>query len=95
MANAVLDDFGFDPPSRTGGRATSRRRARRRLDARAGFREVRAWPDEVVYAWDAEGYLDFLTQFDEASLFADLERTSAAGSRARSWRACARSRRSS
>jgi hypothetical protein len=27
----------------------------------------------VTYAWDADGYLDFLTEFDEASLFADLE----------------------
>ena len=74
VANAVLDDFGFDPPEpdlRTGDPAS--REAAALGMRRAGFREVRAWPGEVVHAWDAEGYLDFLTQFDEASLFADLE----------------------
>jgi SAM-dependent methyltransferase len=74
VANAVLDEFGFDPPEpdpRPGDLAS--------VDAaamgmrRAGFRDVRAWAGEAVHAWDAAGYLDFLTEFDEASLFADLE----------------------
>ena len=40
---------------------------------RAGFREVRRWPGECEYGWDAKGYLGFLTEFDEQSLFDDLE----------------------
>jgi ubiquinone/menaquinone biosynthesis C-methylase UbiE len=74
VANAVLDDFGFDPPEpdrRPGDIASSRAAALGMR--RAGFRDVRAWTDEVAYAWDAEGYLDFLTHFDEASLFDDLD----------------------
>ena len=74
VANAVLDDFGFDPPEpdRRPGDLASPEAAALGM-RRAGFRGVRAWTGEVEYAWDAEGYLDFLTQFDEASLFADLE----------------------
>jgi SAM-dependent methyltransferase len=74
VANTVLDEFGFDPPEpdRRPGDLASPAAAALGM-RRAGFRDVRAWPAEVVYAWDAEGYLDFLTQFDEASLFADLE----------------------
>ena len=41
---------------------------------RAGFRNVEAHEDEVVHAWDARGYLAFFTGFDEASLFAELDR---------------------
>lgn len=74
VANAVLDDFGFDPPEpdpRPGDVASPAAAAL--AMRRAGFREVTAWSDELTYAWDAPGYLGFLTEFDEASLFADLE----------------------
>jgi SAM-dependent methyltransferase len=74
VANAVLDDFGFDPPepdSRPGDVASPAAAALGMR--RAGFRDVTAWTDELSYAWDAGGYLGFLTEFDEASLFADLE----------------------
>ena len=40
---------------------------------RAGYREVRAWSDEVAHPWSARDYLAFFTQFDEESLFAELE----------------------
>jgi hypothetical protein len=40
---------------------------------RAGFRSATAWSRELTYAWDAKGYLEFLSEFDEASLFGDLE----------------------
>jgi SAM-dependent methyltransferase len=74
VANAVLDEFGFDPPEpdRRPGDLASAEAAALGM-RRAGFRGVRAWTGEVTYAWDADGYLDFLTEFDEASLFADLE----------------------
>jgi len=74
IANEVLDDFGFDPPgadSRCGDVASP---AAAGLGMRrAGFRNVRAWSGEVAHPWDAQGYLSFLTQFDEESLFAELE----------------------
>ena len=75
LANEVLDDFGFDPPepdARSGDIASPSSAAASMR--RAGFREVRAWPGECTYAWDAKGYLAFLTEFDEQSLFDDLER---------------------
>jgi len=76
LANEVLDDFGFDPPepdTRSGDIASPGSAADSMR--RAGFREVRAWLGECVYAWDAKGYLAFLTEFDEQSLFDDLEAT--------------------
>ena len=74
IANEVLDDFGFDPPGpdpRPGDVASPAAAALGMR--RAGFREVTAWSRDLTYAWDARGYLEFLTDFDEASLFDDLE----------------------
>ena len=74
VANAVLDEFGFDPPepdTRPGDVASAAAAAL--AMRRAGFRDVRAWSTELTYAWDARGYLAFLTDFDEASLFGELE----------------------
>lgn len=74
VANAVLDDFGFDPPepdNRPGDVASPAAAAL--AMRRAGFRDVSAWSRELAYAWDAAGYLEFLADFDEASLFNDLE----------------------
>lgn len=74
IADDVLDEFGFDPPEpdqRPGDVATAASAALGMR--RAGFRDVRAWTGEVAYAWDAPGYLTFLTEFDEQSLFADLK----------------------
>jgi ubiquinone/menaquinone biosynthesis C-methylase UbiE len=74
LANEVLDDFGFDPPepdARSGDIASPSSAAHSMR--RAGFRGVRAWAGECEYAWDAKGYLAFLTEFDEQSLFDDLE----------------------
>ena len=76
VANAVLDDFGFDPPEadpRPGDVASPAAAAL--AMRRAGFRDVTAWTEELSYAWDAKGYLAFLTEFDEASLFEDLDTT--------------------
>ena len=74
VANAVLDEFGFDPPepdNRPGDVASPAAAALGMR--RAGFRDVTAWSEELSYAWDAPGYLAFLTDFDEASLFGELE----------------------
>ena len=74
VANEVLDEFGFDPPepdTRPGDVASAAAAAL--AMRRAGFRDVRAWSAELTYPWDARGYLEFLTDFDEASLFGDLE----------------------
>ena len=74
VANAVLDDFGFDPPepdNRPGDVASAAAAAL--AMRRAGFRDVTAWSRDLTYAWDARGYLEFLTDFDEASLFDELD----------------------
>ena len=74
VANEVLDEFGFDPPepdARPGDIASPEAAAL--AMRRAGFRNVRAWAGECEYPWDARGYLAFLTEFDEESLFAELE----------------------
>lgn len=74
VANGVLDEFGFDPPgpdNRPGDVASPAAAAL--AMRRAGFRNATAWSRELTYAWDAKGYLEFLTDFDEASLFDDLE----------------------
>ena len=75
VANEVLDEAGFDPPE-TGGRNGDVASARAAALAmrRAGFRDVSADEAEVVHEWDAAGYLGFLTEFDEATLFAELDR---------------------
>lgn len=75
VANEVLDEFGFDPPepdARPGDIASPASAAQSMR--RAGFRDVGAWLGECAYSWDARGYLAFLTEFDEQSLFDDLER---------------------
>jgi hypothetical protein len=75
IANEVLDEFGFDPPepdARPGDIASPESAAASMR--RAGFGDVTAWLGECAYAWDARGYLAFLTEFDEQSLFDDLER---------------------
>jgi SAM-dependent methyltransferase len=74
IANEVLDEAGFDPPD-DGGRNGDVASAEAAALAmrRAGFRNVRAHTDELVHAWDAAGYVAFFTEFDEESLFAELE----------------------
>lgn len=75
VANGVLDEAGFDPPDesvRSGDIASVRAAADSMR--RAGFREVRAHADELVHRWDPADYLAFLTEFDEKTLFAELDR---------------------
>jgi SAM-dependent methyltransferase len=75
VANEVLDDYGFDPPEPgiRGGEPPSAEVAAA-ATRRAGFSDVRAHEAELVHAWTPESYLAFFTEFDEATLFEDLER---------------------
>ena len=74
IANEVLDDAGFDPPDADApsGDVASAEAAALTM-RRAGFRDVHAHAEELAHPWDAAGYLGFLTEFDEESLFAELE----------------------
>jgi len=72
--DAALDDVGigareFDA---RGGDIPSVAAAVHQL-RRAGFHDARAWSAGLKYAFDAERYLGFLTEFDEEDLFAELE----------------------
>ncbi len=40
---------------------------------RAGFADVAAWPDILEHRFTVDGYLGFLAEFDEESLFDELE----------------------
>ena len=74
VVNDVLDRYGFDPPEPEGrnGDLASPEAAASGM-RKAGFRDVRAWSDELAHPWSAGDYLSFFTEFDEESLFADLE----------------------
>jgi SAM-dependent methyltransferase len=74
VVDDVFDEFGFDPPepdgrsgdvSSVGSAATATRQA--------GFRGVRAAAGELEHRWDAQSYTAFISEFDEQSLFAELE----------------------
>lgn len=75
VANEVLDEAGFDPPEEGGrnGDVASAAAAAQSM-RRAGFIEVRAREEDVVHVWSPADYLGFLTEFDEESLFAELDR---------------------
>jgi SAM-dependent methyltransferase len=74
IADEVLDAAGFDPPepdTRNGDLVSAKAAAT--AMRRAGFRNVLTSEGLVEHAWDATSYLGFLTDFDEESLFGDLE----------------------
>jgi SAM-dependent methyltransferase len=76
VANEVLDDYGFDPPEpgARGGEPPSAEVAAA-ATRRAGFSDVHAHEAELVHVWTAESYLAFFSEFDEATLFGELDRT--------------------
>ena len=76
VANEVLDHYGFDPPEpgARGGEPPSPAVAAA-ATRRAGFSDVRAHEAALVHAWTPDSYLAFFTEFDETSLFEDLDRT--------------------
>ena len=74
IANEILDEAGFDPPepdSRPGDLESADATEQEMRDA--GFSDLSVRGGELAHEWDAQGYVDFYTLFDEASLFADLE----------------------
>jgi SAM-dependent methyltransferase len=74
IANELLDEAGFDPPepeTRPGDLESADVTATEMQDA--GYTDVVVRNGELAHAWDPQGYIDFFTEFDEASLFDDLE----------------------
>jgi SAM-dependent methyltransferase len=74
IANEILDEAGFDPPepdSRPGDLESADATSTEMREA--GYTDVVVRNGELAHEWDTQGYLDFYTEFDEASLFDDLE----------------------
>jgi SAM-dependent methyltransferase len=74
IANEILDEAGFDPPepdSRPGDLESAA--ATEAEMERAGYRDVVVQGGELSHEWDPQGYVEFYTEFDEVSLFDDLE----------------------
>jgi SAM-dependent methyltransferase len=74
IANEILDEAGFDPPDpddRPGDLESAAVTEREMRDA--GYADVRVSGGELDHTWDVDGYVAFYTEFDEASLFDDLE----------------------
>jgi ubiquinone/menaquinone biosynthesis C-methylase UbiE len=74
--DALLDEFGFDEeedPVRSGDIPTVERAAAELR--RAGFRDVTASREMLDHAFTVESYIGFLTEFDEESLFDEMDRT--------------------
>jgi ubiquinone/menaquinone biosynthesis C-methylase UbiE len=71
----VLDELGVEtgePEVRSGDLPSVDRTANELR--RAGFRDVAAEGSWLAHAFTVEGYLAFMTEFDEASLFDEMER---------------------
>lgn len=75
IVDDVLAEFGFDPPEPEGGGGDIASAASAAASTRrAGFADVRVERTDLEHRWTPEGYLGFLTEFDEESLFDDLAR---------------------
>ncbi len=74
--DGLLDEFGFEDEvgDDRSGDVPSVSTAANEL-RRAGFRDVRADGAILEYAFTPDGYLAFLTEFDEVSLFEDMARS--------------------
>jgi SAM-dependent methyltransferase len=73
IVDAVLDEFGFDPPESGGPSGDLASPAAAGLATRrAGFARVRATSAWVAHEWAPASYVAFLREFDEEALFADL-----------------------
>jgi ubiquinone/menaquinone biosynthesis C-methylase UbiE len=70
----ILDDIGFGARENDGrpGDIPSVERAANEL-RRAGFEAVVARAGEIDHRFTVDGYIEFLTDFDEETLFADFE----------------------
>jgi ubiquinone/menaquinone biosynthesis C-methylase UbiE len=71
----LLEEYGFendDDPNRKGDIPSAERAAGELR--RAGFRDVVAHGGVLEHAFTVDGYISFLTEFDEESLFAEMGR---------------------
>ena len=70
----VLEELGVEPPEPDGrsGDLPSVERTANEL-RRAGFRDASAEGDWLAHAFTIDGYVAFMTEFDEASLFEELD----------------------
>ena len=74
IANEILDEAGFDPPEPDARPGDLESAAATETEMReAGYVDVVVRRDELAHEWDAKGYVEFYTEFDEMSLFDDLE----------------------
>lgn len=75
VVDDVLAEFGFDPPEPDTGGAGDIASAGSAASStrRAGFGEVTARKGTVEHRWTPASYLGFLVEFDEESLFSDLD----------------------
>lgn len=75
LFDALLDEFGFDEadePARSGDFGSVDRAAAELR--RAGFRDVEAAAALLDHPFDVDGYIAFLTEFDEETLFEEMGR---------------------
>jgi ubiquinone/menaquinone biosynthesis C-methylase UbiE len=73
--DTLLDEFGFgndEDPNRQGDIPSVERAAAEMR--RAGFRQVAATHAVLEYTFTVDGYISFLTEFDEESLFEEMHR---------------------
>ncbi len=72
--NEILDELEFDPPDDQGrhGDIPSVGRAAGEL-RRAGFSDVTARAGTLAHTYPVEGYIGFLAEFDEETLFEELD----------------------
>jgi hypothetical protein len=74
IANEILDEAGFDPPEPDPRSSDLESAAATATEMEgAGYRDVIVRTGELAHEWDPQGYVEFYTEFDEASLFDDLE----------------------
>jgi ubiquinone/menaquinone biosynthesis C-methylase UbiE len=74
IANEILDEAGFDPPEADARPGDLESAAATEWEMRdAGFADVVVRSGELAHEWEPQGYVEFFTQFDEVSLFDDLE----------------------
>jgi ubiquinone/menaquinone biosynthesis C-methylase UbiE len=74
--DTLLDEFGFDnevDPPRSGDLPSVERAAAELR--RAGFKDVTASEATLDHAFTVDGYISFLTEFDEEALFEDMGRS--------------------
>jgi ubiquinone/menaquinone biosynthesis C-methylase UbiE len=74
IADEVLDEAGFDPPEPDPRPTDLESAAATELEMQeAGFVDVVVRSAELEHDWDPQAYVEFFTEFDELSLFLDLD----------------------